>query len=242
MQKFDTSTLITALTQTLDRNSQTQLLKSLTDSSIKDQTQMSQKMLDQITDLYKKLEEIQKENKVLSENEIKLVEAAISDVLTSLESKGLFSLVVTVDGKNYAIKDIATALANLPGVTDTDFTYNEDRTQLIAVKYTLDNGTESVLQGTMTETDTQKSYVYAGMYDGVPCSVTAVYDKHTLVVGSVSGVNEILRHVSNPTFAITRGLREVTAFTANDIAPDLNKDGTVESTAVKTAGGDGTVI
>lgn len=228
MQSYTPHVLITALTQTLDRNTQIQMLKSLTSKGIQQQSAMSQDMADKITVLTKQLEDMAASNKEVSASQLKAIEGGMYDVLKSLESKGLFSFIIPVNGKNYAIKDIATALANMPAIKEESPIYNEDKSGIVAVKFVLDNGTESIMTAVTTEDNSFRSDEFTGNFNNVPASYKLVYGKQVDPVDT-NVVHYFLLSASNILFDITAGLQEASAFTAMDVAKDLDGDGTIGS-------------
>jgi len=175
------------------------------------------------------LNEVKEMAKILDNLEKGQIEEMLLKLLNDANLQDILAgISVSVRGKNYSVKSVVEALANVPKVVKEEIIEDENGVTT-GRKMTLDDGTFVTLAATKTEAEDGKTitFVFAGDVKGFPVEMGMVLAKKTTVAGTVNIDTWMPKEVSHITFDLTQLLTApVTAGTNEEIA-DTNDDGTV---------------
>lgn len=133
-------------------------------------------------------------------------------------------------------------VANMPTIVYEGAKDDADG-NLVAMQYKLSNGTEAIMPVSVTEDSDNLYSNFSGNFNGVPASFSVVHNKRTVVVEGKDITDYVLAYQTNMTFDPTSNLTEAKAFTAKEVAIDMNSDGQIGSVSVApTTMSDGGII
>jgi hypothetical protein len=249
MYQHNAASATLILSKRLDMKVRAQIVKAISDKQTQAQLGMSQSQADQVSALNAKIDQMIADSKKINEQEMAYIENTMLDVLKNLEAKGLFNLVVSVNGKNYSLRDIVESIANMPTIVK-EKSEDDSSGECVGMRYTFNDGTEAVLPLTVTEDDQFLTQTFAGSFNGIQSSFNVVHRKQPIVVEGQTITDYVFVQQTNMTFDPTAKLKEASSFTAKEVAIDMNGDGNVGnvSTEAPTSAptvaplGDGAVI
>jgi hypothetical protein len=175
------------------------------------------------------INEVKEMAKVLDDLEKGQIEEMLLKLLNNANLQDILAgIAVSVGGRNYSVKSVVEAFANVPKVVKEEIVEDENGVTT-GRKMTLDDGTVVTLDATITNADDGKSvtYKFTGTVKGFPVEMGMILGKKTTVAGNINVDTWVPKEISHITFDLTQLLSTpVTAGTNEEIA-DTDEDGTV---------------
>lgn len=229
---FDTDVVASTLLEKLNESSVRSLMTSVA-TAIGTQSEGDLTSIqNQINLINTKLNEVESEAKILSEDELAQVEQAIKEVLQNLEANGFLGLLcVEIGGTKLNLKDLVQRLATADRVKEVEKVWDANYETIQSIKLTLEDNSIITFTATIDDGADYRNYTFDADWKGIPAQFFMNFAKveRTINVGgeSVTSTEYVLKKKSNVLFSLTDGLGACVETTIEDSIPDLNSDGTI---------------